>query len=70
LSSENTQGERGSLLFGWRSKQSIYRWRGGKAEQFITSKGENPFQTPFLALFSKANCEVIHQVIQFNNSFF
>jgi hypothetical protein len=27
-----------------RSKQSIYRWRGGKAEQFIElSKDNNPF---------------------------
>jgi ATP-dependent exoDNAse (exonuclease V) beta subunit len=29
------------------SKQSIYRWRGGKAEQFIElSKDNNPFANP------------------------
>jgi ATP-dependent exoDNAse (exonuclease V) beta subunit len=28
-------------------KQSIYRWRGGKAEQFIElSKDKNPFNNP------------------------
>jgi ATP-dependent exoDNAse (exonuclease V) beta subunit len=28
-------------------KQSIYRWRGGKAEQFIElSKDNNPFANP------------------------
>jgi ATP-dependent exoDNAse (exonuclease V) beta subunit len=28
-------------------KQSIYRWRGGKAEQFIElSKDKNPFSNP------------------------
>jgi ATP-dependent exoDNAse (exonuclease V) beta subunit len=30
------------------AKQAIYRWRGGKAEQFINlyNNKENPFQIP------------------------
>jgi ATP-dependent exoDNAse (exonuclease V) beta subunit len=39
-------GEKGTLMIR-RSKQSIYRWRGGKAEQFIElSKDNNPFANP------------------------
>jgi ATP-dependent exoDNAse (exonuclease V) beta subunit len=35
-------------------KQSIYRWRGGKAEQFIAlSKGENPFPNTIQSFFSR-----------------
>jgi ATP-dependent exoDNAse (exonuclease V) beta subunit len=35
LSSEDLNQERGSLMIVGDPKQSIYRWRGGKAEQFI-----------------------------------
>jgi ATP-dependent exoDNAse (exonuclease V) beta subunit len=72
LSSENTQGERGSLLLVGDPKQSIYRWRGGKAEQFIAlSQGENPFPNTKPSHFSlETNWRSYSQVIQFNNSFF
>jgi ATP-dependent exoDNAse (exonuclease V) beta subunit len=37
-------GEKGTLMIVGDPKQSIYRWRGGKAEQFIElSKDNNPF---------------------------
>lgn len=72
LSSEDLQGVQGSLLLVGDPKQSIYRWRGGKAEQFIDlSKNGNPF--------SNEDKEVVHletnyrsyeDVIAFNNSFF
>ena len=72
LSSENTQGERGSLLLVGDPKQSIYRWRGGKAEQFIAlSKGENPFPNTKPSHFSlETNWRSYSQIIQFNNDFF
>jgi ATP-dependent exoDNAse (exonuclease V) beta subunit len=40
-------GEKGTLMIVGDPKQSIYRWRGGKAEQFIAlSKNKNPFNNP------------------------
>jgi ATP-dependent exoDNAse (exonuclease V) beta subunit len=37
----------GTLMIVGDPKQSIYRWRGGKAEQFIElSKDKNPFNNP------------------------
>ena len=45
LESESLSGEQGSLLIVGDPKQAIYRWRGGKAEQFINlaSQEQNPF---------------------------
>src|SRR4029079_17240703 len=46
-SSEDSNGERGSVMIVGDPKQSIYRGRGGKAEQFIAlSKDNNPFNNP------------------------
>lgn len=72
LSSEDLNGERGSLLIVGDPKQSIYRWRGGKAEQFIElSKDENPFVNPDKKLFSlDTNYRSYSQIIDFNNEFF
>jgi ATP-dependent exoDNAse (exonuclease V) beta subunit len=71
-SSEDLQGERGSLMIVGDPKQSIYRWRGGKAEQFIAlSKENNPFVNPDKKLFSlETNWRSYDQVIEFNNRFF
>lgn len=72
LSSEDLLGERGSLLIVGDPKQSIYRWRGGKAEQFIAlSKDNNPFNNPDKKLFSlNTNWRSFSEVIHFNNNFF
>lgn len=72
LSSEDLNGERGSLMIVGDPKQSIYRWRGGKAEQFIElSKNNNPFVNPDKALFSLGtNYRSYSQIIDFNNQFF
>lgn len=72
LSSEDLLGERGSLLIVGDPKQSIYRWRGGKAEQFIElSKAENPFSNKDKKLFSlNTNWRSYSEVIDFNNKFF
>ena len=71
-SSEDLLGERGSLLIVGDPKQSIYRWRGGKAEQFIElSKDINPFNNPEKELFSlKTNWRSYSKIIDFNNQFF
>lgn len=72
LSSEDLNGERGTLMIVGDPKQSIYRWRGGKAEQFIAlSKEENPFVNPDKRLFTLGtNYRSYSQVIDFNNQLF
>jgi ATP-dependent exoDNAse (exonuclease V) beta subunit len=49
VTSENELGEIGKLLLVGDAKQSIYRWRGGKAEQFIdlSTEGKTPSNNPF-----------------------
>ena len=72
LSGEDASGAQGSLMIVGDPKQSIYRWRGGKAEQFISlSKEENPFSNPDKATkFLETNYRSYEQVITFNNDFF
>lgn len=72
LSSEDLLGERGSLMIVGDPKQSIYRWRGGKAEQFIElSKTKNPFNNPDKKQFSlDTNYRSYSQIIAFNNNLF
>ncbi len=71
LSSED-MGVKGSLMLVGDPKQSIYRWRGGKAEQFIDlSKGFNPFSNPDKqAIDLETNFRSYSTVIDFNNGFF
>ena len=72
LSSEDN-GIRGSLLIVGDPKQSIYRWRGGKAEQFIELSKEavNPFSNKDKATVRlETNYRSYEQVIDFNNKFF
>ncbi|MEO7979147.1 UvrD-helicase domain-containing protein [Flavobacterium sp.] len=79
LSGQDDFGNKGTLMIVGDPKQSIYRWRGGKAEQFIElSKEVNPYnkeENPF----SNKNKKVKHldtnyrsysEVIDFNNAFF
>lgn len=71
LVSEDLQGERGSLLLVGDPKQSIYRWRGGKAEQFIElSKDKNPFNVDKKTEQLETNYRSYSEVINFNNNFF
>jgi ATP-dependent exoDNAse (exonuclease V) beta subunit len=72
LVSEDMEGERGSLMLVGDPKQSIYRWRGGKAEQFIElSKDKNPFNNPDKKAFTlDTNYRSFSQIIEFNNDFF
>lgn len=72
LSGQDEEGTQGSLMIVGDPKQSIYRWRGGKAEQFIAlSKDENPF--PNVEKTAKnlgTNYRSYSEVIEFNNAFF
>ncbi len=72
LSSEFETGEKGTLMIVGDPKQSIYRWRGGKAEQFIAlSKEVNPFQNPDKQLFHlDTNYRSYSEIIDFNNDLF
>ena len=65
-------GEKGTLMIVGDPKQSIYRWRGGKAEQFIAlSKDQNAFKNHKNELFHlDKNYRSYSQIIDFNNEFF
>mgnify|MGYP000126325058 CR=1 FL=1 len=70
LSQENT-----SLLLVGDGKQAIYRWRGGKAEQFIELSSDNEdSNNPFFISKSinelGVNYRSYSEVVNFNNSFF
>ncbi|MEZ7506780.1 UvrD-helicase domain-containing protein [Flavobacterium sp. Arc2] len=72
LAGQDDYGEKGTLMIVGDPKQSIYRWRGGKAEQFIElSKDNNPFNNPDKKLeHLDKNYRSYSQVIEFNNEFF
>ncbi|PZX95134.1 ATP-dependent helicase [Flavobacterium aquariorum] len=72
LSGQDDFGQKGTLMIVGDPKQSIYRWRGGKAEQFIElSKDQNPFSNPEKRLeHLDKNYRSYSQVIEFNNDFF
>jgi len=70
--SSEFEGEKGTLMIVGDPKQSIYRWRGGKAEQFIElSKTHNPFNNKEKELFHlDKNYRSYSEVIDFNNKLF
>ncbi|HEY9168388.1 MAG TPA: UvrD-helicase domain-containing protein [Lutibacter sp.] len=76
ISSENELGEQGKLLLVGDAKQSIYRWRGGKSEQFIALSSEeknqnnNPFYVEKGLCSLETNFRSYSEIIDFNNSFF
>ncbi len=71
LQTEVLEGKSGSLTIVGDAKQSIYRWRGGKAEQFI---GLNQEVDPFMVGKEKVelprNYRSYDEIINFNNHFF
>ena len=64
--------EKSNLLLVGDGKQAIYRWRGGKAEQFIElgSLEKNPFQVDKKLETLETNFRSYSEIINFNNSFF
>ncbi len=72
LESEDMQGRRGSLFLVGDAKQAIYRWRGGRAEQFLNLANavENPFVATPKTEVLPVNYRSHEEVIKFNNDFF
>lgn len=71
LCSEDLNGQRGTLMLVGDPKQSIYRWRGGKAEQFIAlSKNQSPFNAISQVTPLETNYRSYSEIIEFNNDFF
>ena len=68
--------EGGSLMLVGDAKQAIYRWRGGKAEQFIDLSIDeegleyNPFYVEKKLENLATNFRSFSEVIEFNNGFF
>ena len=64
--------QRGSVLLVGDAKQSIYRWRGGKAEQFMSlyNNEANPFLIKGEVKDLDKNFRSLEAIIDFNNLFF
>lgn len=75
LAGKDDHGQKGTLLIVGDPKQSIYRWRGGKAEQFIALAKDDDDLNPFSNKDKKKssldmNRRSYSQIIDFNNAFF
>ena len=75
LSGQDDFAQQGTLMLVGDPKQAIYRWRGGKAEQFIDLAKENKKNNPFSNIDKETlrldtNYRSYSEVIQFNNAFF
>ncbi|MEP3208818.1 MAG: UvrD-helicase domain-containing protein [Maribacter sp.] len=64
--------EVGSLFLVGDAKQAIYRWRGGKAEQFLNlvNSSTNPFVIQAQIEPLPSNYRSHEEIIKFNNDFF
>lgn len=75
IASENEE-ESGKLFLVGDAKQSIYRWRGSKAEQFMALSSPqslqktNPFFVEKNVTTLENNFRSFYEVVQFNNAFF
>ncbi|WP_420320756.1 UvrD-helicase domain-containing protein [Flagellimonas sp.] len=72
LEGEDEKREQGSLFLVGDVKQAIYRWRGGKAEQFLNLLNLNthPFVVHPNVRTLDTNWRSYSEIVQFNNSFF
>ncbi len=72
LESEDLKGERGSLFLVGDAKQAIYRWRGGRVDQFINlfNKKNNPFHIDPTVKDLPVNYRSFDNIVEFNNDFF
>ncbi|MBA6151818.1 UvrD-helicase domain-containing protein [Gelidibacter maritimus] len=72
LSAQNLKGEAGTTMLVGDAKQAIYRWRGGKAEQFIDlyTKRTQPFHIEQQIDNLPTNYRSLETIVKFNNNFF
>lgn len=72
ITGETIRGEIGSLMLVGDPKQAIYRWRGGRAEQFIElyTQTENPFPIALNKENLPTNYRSMQTIVDFNNKFF
>lgn len=72
VATETLTGKRGQITIVGDAKQAIYRWRGGKAEQFIDlSSDKNPFSIQEKQVLNlPRNYRSHEEIIKFNNSLF
>ena len=71
LLSNSLSAENGSAMLVGDAKQAIYRWRGGKAEQFIgLFNNDNPFYVEKQVENLPTNYRSFKEIVTFNNGFF
>lgn len=71
LSTGDPENQISGLTLVGDAKQSIYRFRGGKAEQFIDlCTGKNPFTVKEKIITLPNNFRSAKEIVEFNNSFF
>ncbi len=72
LESEDERHQKGSLFLVGDVKQAIYRWRGGRAEQFLDliNGNSHPFVVEPSVHSLDTNWRSFDQIVEFNNSFF
>lgn len=72
LMDNSLSGENGSAMLVGDAKQAIYRWRGGKADQFIDlyNKKVSPFHVEQTVKDLKYNFRSYKEIVNFNNRFF
>ena len=72
VSEENLKGETGTAMLVGDAKQAIYRWRGGRAEQFINlyNKTTKPLAIAQVVETLPDNYRSHKTIVEFNNTFF
>lgn len=72
ISGENLKGDKGTAMLVGDAKQAIYRWRGGRAEQFIDlyTKKEKPLSVEQEVRNLPTNFRSHKTIVEFNNTFF